>query len=494
MNAVFTILSIQALVGAFDNFWHHELEAKLPRQVSARYELRLHAAREAIYGVLFLGLAWLRWDGAWAWVLAILLAAEVLITLADFIEEDMTRRLPPLERVLHTILAISYGGFVAALAPVLVRWANLPTGLVRTSHGAVSLLFTAYAIGVLAWSIRNVIAAVRLCRDAQPTAAAPVAPPHGPAVLVTGATGFIGSALVRSLLADGQRVIVLTRDARRASATFGPRVTVTETLDTIPSETPIEAVVNLAGASILGGRWSARRRAKLVGSRLDVTSRVVALMRRLDQKPAVLVNASAVGFYGIERVETELDETAREQPGTFQSDLCAAWEQAAMRADARVLCLRFGVVLGGSGGLYPPLALASGLGLGAVLGRGDQPMPWIHLDDAVGLIRFAIDMPLLEGPVNAVAPNCPSQAVFARTIARSLGTGVRLRVPAWLLWRLGGDAAQLLLEGQAATPKAALAAGYGFLHRTLEGAAANLAGGYRARKSRTTRKVQSTTA
>ena len=344
-----------------------------------------------------------------------------------------------------------------------------------------SLLFTVYAAGVMAWSVRNTIAVVRLCREARP-ADAPVAPPHGPAVLVTGATGFIGSTLVRALLADGQRVIVLTRDARRAAVVFGPRVTVTENLDTIPGETPIEAVVNLAGAPIVGGRWSARRRTKLVDSRVNVTNRVVALLRRLDRKPLVLVNASAVGFYGIGRLETELDETATGQPGTFQSDLCALWEQAAMRSETRVVCLRFGVVLGKSGGLYPSLAFASGLGLGAVLGTGEQKMPWIHLDDAIGLIRFAIDMPLLEGPVNAVALDCPSQAVFARIIAGSVGAMVRLRVPAWPLRYLGGEAAQLLLEGQAAVPKAALAAGYGFLHRTLQDATADLAGGYRVRK------------
>ncbi|HEY4174147.1 MAG TPA: TIGR01777 family oxidoreductase, partial [Rhodopila sp.] len=245
---------------------------------------------------------------------------------------------------------------------------------------------------------------------------------------------------------------------------------------------------------IIGARWSARRRTKLVDSRVDFTNRVVALMRRLDRKPLVLVNASAVGFYGIGRLETELDETAMGQPGTFQSDLCAEWERTAMRADTRVVCLRFGVVLGKSGGLYPSLALASSLGLGTVLGAGQQKMPWIHLDDAIGLIRFAIDMPLLEGPVNAVAPDCLSQAEFARTIADSVGATVRLRVPAWPLWRLGGEAAQLLLEGQAATPKAALAAGYGFLHRSLRDATADLAGGYRGRKGGVAHGVQSTAA
>ena len=350
MNAVFAILSIQALLGAFDNLWHHELEAKLPQRISARYELVLHAAREAIYAVLFLGLAWVRWEGEWAWVLVGLLAVEIVITLADFIEEDLTRRLPKLERVLHTILAVSYGAFVAALAPTLIEWAGAPTGLPSVDHGWVSLLFTLYAAGVGAWSVRNWIAVVRLHREARIAlpAVAP-SPPQGPAVLVTGATGFIGTALVRSLVADGQRVIVLSRDARRAAAGFGPAVAIVETLDALPGETPIRAIVNLAGAPILGGRWSRTRKAVLLDSRIGVTRALHGLVSRLDQRPAVLVSASAVGFYGARNGGEEIDETAPPQPGAFQSDLCAAWEAEAdtMRAlGLRVVRLRFAAVLG----------------------------------------------------------------------------------------------------------------------------------------------------
>lgn len=484
MNAVFAILSVQALIGAFDNLWHHELEAKLPQHISARYELVLHAAREGIYAVLFLGLAWVRWEGAWAWVLAGLLAVEIVITLADFIEEDVTRRLPNLERVLHTILAVSYGCFVAALAPEMLTWATAPTGLPFVSHGWVSLLFTLYAAGVFAWSVRNWIAVVRLYRAARtalPDVA--VAPPHGPAVLVTGGTGFIGTALVHSLLADGKRVIVLTRDARRAAAGFGPRVTVVERLDALPAETPVAAVVNLAGASILGGRWSSRRKAVLLASRVDATRAIRALAERLDRPPAVLVNASAVGFYGARDAGVELDETAPPQPGTFQSDLCAAWEAEAkaMRdLGVRVVRARFGGVIGQSGGLYPPLAAATRLGLGAILGSGRQPMPWVHLDDAVAAIRFAIDRTSLEGAVNVVAPGLVPQAAFARSLGSFCRTAVRLRVPGRVIRMAGGEAATLLLDGQAATPRRLLAEGYRFKHPSLDSALLDLAGPRRA--------------
>ncbi len=472
MNAVFAILSVQALIGAFDNLWHHELEAKLPQHISARYELVLHASREAIYAVLFLGLAWVRWEGAWAWVLALLLAVEIIITLADFIEEDLTRRLPKLERVLHTILAVSYGAFVAALAPEMLRWAAAPTDLPTVDHGWVSWLFTLYAAGVFAWSVRNWIAVAKLYRAARTALPDVVVPPaHGPAVLVTGGTGFIGTALVRSLVDDGARVIVLTRDARRAAATFGPRVLAVESLDALPSETPVTAIVNLAGASILGGRWTPRRKTVLLASRIDTTRALHTLAERLETRPRVLVNASAVGFYGDRPDGVEVDETAPPQPGQFQSDLCAAWENEAKTLRSlglRVVKMRFGGVLGREGGMYRPLAVAARFGMGAILGTGRQAMPWVHLDDAVAALRLALAQNSLEGAVNVVAPGLVSQAAFARAV-----TGPRAicpRIPAAVITAAGGEAATLLLGGQSAAPRRLLAAGFRFAYPTLESA------------------------
>src|SRR5438105_648443 len=155
MNAVFWILCFQAVVGAFDNLWHHELQARLPQRVSARHELRLHALREAIYGALFMALAWFEWHGAFALVLSLLLAVELLITLADFVEEDRSRQLPEFERVLHTLLAVSYGVFVSAFAPVVWGWMQQPTGIQSMQYGWAGPLFSVFAIGVWLWSIRN---------------------------------------------------------------------------------------------------------------------------------------------------------------------------------------------------------------------------------------------------------------------------------------------------------------------------------------------------
>lgn len=484
MNTIFLLLSIQAALGAFDNLWHHELEARLPQRTSARYELSLHAAREAIYGVVFFGLAWFEWRGAFAALLAALLLVELGITLADFLEEDRTRRLPPFERVLHTVLTISYGLFLGLIAPVLWTWVQQPTAMVLAPHGWVSWLFTAYAVGVWAWSVRNVLAAIKLYRTAPPTQPSAL---HArslqpqPATLVTGATGFVGSALVADLVRDGQRVIVLTRDALQARASFGPGVWVVDTLDAIPSETTIDAVVNLAGARVLGMPWTQARRRQLLASRVDTTVAVVSLMRRLHKAPRVLVSASAVGFYGASPNASmePLDEAAPPRPGEFQSDLCAAIEHEARRAEAlgvRVVRMRFGVVLGHGGGAYPMQALSARLGLGAVLGHGRQAAPWIHLADAVGLVRFAMAHQYLQGAVNAVAPDAVTQAAYARALAVSFGRHAWLRIPGLPLRVLLGEMSSLLLEGQNTVPSAALARDYRFVHPRLRGALAELVG------------------
>lgn len=478
MNTLFTLLSVQAVMGAFDNLWHHELQAQLPQRTSARRELGLHLVREAIYGIVFIGLAWWQWQGAFAALLAGLLAIEVGVTLADFLEEDRTRTLPPFERVLHTLLTISYGLFLALMAPVLWGWAQAPTALQPVDHGAWAPLLTLYGVGVLAWSLRNLLAWRQLGRVAAPAAPPAATMRRQPAILVTGATGFVGQALVAELCREGRRVIALSRDLRQARAQFGPGVWVVDDLDAIPAETRIDAIVNLAGARVLGLPWTAARRRTLLGSRVGITQRLVALMRRLEQRPRVLVSASAVGFYGAVNDGSPCPEDRLPRPGEFQSDLCVALEHEARRAEAlgvRVVRLRFGVVLGRDGGAYPMQALAARLGLGARLGDGRQPAPWLHRDDAVGLIRFALEQPQLSGAVNAVAPDVPRQADFAQALAQSFGRRARLSAPAWPMRHLAGEMSTILLDGQHAVPAAALAAGYRFRHPTLPAVLADLA-------------------
>ena len=472
MIAVMIILLVQGVLGGADNLLHHELRAKLPARRSARRELALHSAREAIYGLIFLTLAWTIPTGLWAWALALLLVIEIGITAADFLEEDRTRLLPPAERVLHLVLAVGYGVFVAVLAPQLWTWLHQPTALEPADYGLLSWAATLFSVGVLAWSVRNAIAVIGMSRDVAPSPAndSHVSVPRQ-TYLVTGGTGFIGSALVEELVADGHRVFVLSRDPRQAHAQFAGRITAIERLEDLPAETRIDAIVNLAGAPIFGKPWTKARRRVLIESRNRITAALNMLIARLDQKPNVMVSASAVGFYG-HGDDQPIDETAPARPN-FSSELCRGREESAGRADqmgVRCVFLRFGLVLGTGGGVLAPMALASRFGLGSILGDGRQPMPWIHLDDALGLIRFAVMRPNLHGPVNATAPDTPRQADFARALATAVHRPLWLRVPARMLQVILGEQAELLLRGRIVVPARVVQAGYRFRHSEIASA------------------------
>ena len=183
---------------------------------------------------MFLGLAWFRWEGYWAFVLGAVLALEVVVTLADFIIEDRTRRLPAFERVLHTVLALNYGAVLAVLVPVLVGWSNQPTHVLKTSHGF-SWLFTLFGIGSVAWSLRNAFAVLHLRRPPEwvrnPIPARPSATSR--TLLISGATGFIGGHLVRRLIARGDKVIVWSRNPDVALDRFGPHVRIVTDLGSL---------------------------------------------------------------------------------------------------------------------------------------------------------------------------------------------------------------------------------------------------------------------
>lgn len=468
---LFCVIALQTMMGGFDNLWHHELHARLPQRASARHELRLHSMREAIYGVLYLAFGWLHLQGWWAVLVGALLLMEMVITVADFLEEDRSRKLPPFERALHTVLTVSYGLLLGLLGPMLWQAARMPTELVFTYYGFWSWFFTAASVGVLIWSARNAWAVWQLGKTVEAEAASTAPQAIGAStVLVTGGTGFVGSALVRQLQREGRRVILLSRDPLQARASFGGSVWVLDRLNDIPAETRIDAIVHLAGASILGGPWTRQRRELLLQSRVHITRHLLALIARLERKPEVLIAASAVGYYGTVHGSRRIDESAASDPGRFQSDLCAAIEREAQRAaelGTRVVCVRPGIVLGADGGALPPQALAARLGLGAVIGSGRQAMPWIHLDDLVGLIRHAISEPVMHGGLNAVAPGIVSQAAFARTLASVHRMPLWMKMPARVLRTLLGEMSELLLEGQNAAPTKALASGYRFKHPSL---------------------------
>ena len=467
MTAVLMLILVQAVLGATDNLVHHELEAALPSRPGARLELALHATREGIYALLFAGLAWLEWRGAWAFVLGGLLATEVVVTLKDFLVEDRTRRLPPFERVLHTVLAIGYGAILAMLAPILIGWGAQPTAFAVTGYGWLSWIMSLASLGVGAWSVRNIIAVAQLGHDGAPISTAAA---RG-TVLVTGATGFVGRRLTAALLAQQRRVIILTRDRMAARAQFGTAPLVVESLDELPHELDLDAVVNLAGATVAGGLWTSARRRTLLQSRIGTTERLVAFFARLKWPPRALINASAVGFYG-DAGQMLLEETEARGPG-FMADLCAGWEAAAGKADAlgvRVCKLRLGLVFDWTGGLLPMLAAPARFGLGARIGNGDQWSPWIHRDDAVRMMLAAIDDPAWRGPVNAVAPDTVTQAQLTRRLSAFFGRGQWLAAPAAPMRLALGEFSDLFLASQRALPARALELGFVFMRPTLESA------------------------
>ena len=294
---------------------------------------------------------------------------------------------------------------------------------------------------------------------------------------MTGATGLVGRALVRSLVQAGDRVIALTRDPARASGLLdGANVRCIARLDHLPDDTVIDAVVHLAGARVLDRRWSTGRQEELVRSRADVALEILKLMKRMRQVPRVMVSASAVSYYGASGTtpKTESDPAGGSD---FATQLCVRIEAAACLArelSVRVVPLRLGIVLARDDGALPPLATSARFGLAADLGSGRQPMAWIHLHDAVRLIRLAIDDDSVSGPVNAVSPQTPTQADFIRAVAASYGRRVHLRMPGAALRLLLGERAGLLLDGQVVVPRTALEAGFVFSYPTLAGALKNL--------------------
>ena len=233
-------------------------------------------------------------------------------------------------------------------------------------------------------------------------------------------------------------------------------------------------VVHLAGEPVAGGLWTAARRERILRSRPGVAERLVALVERLEVRPGVWINASAVGWYGL-RGDEPLDETAAAQD-CFSHRVCAAAESAAMAAEAvglRVVQLRIGLVLARDGGLLAQLLVPFRLGLGGRFGTGRHWMSWIERDDLVRLIAHAAADDTLHGPVNATAPNPVTNADFVRALGSAVGRPAFLRIPRAPVEALLGDLArELFFGGQRVLPARALESGFEFRHRDLHGALA----------------------
>ncbi len=292
-------------------------------------------------------------------------------------------------------------------------------------------------------------------------------------ILIAGASGFIGRATAAVLRDDGHDVVRLVRRPPKAP----DEVSWDPAAGKVPVEEcrSVQAVINLCGDDIAAGRWTPRRRQEIRASRIDSTRALSKFFGGTisgGQRPSVLVNASATGFYG-DRGNLEIDESSA--PGTgFLADLCRDWEGAAMAVEnlgARVVCVRFGIVLSREGGALRRIVPLYKAGLGCPLGTGRQWMSWIALEDAVGVIRFAIGEDWLSGPVNAVSPSPVMNSVFSRALGRLFGRQLSLRIPSFALrFAMGPIADEALLSSAHVIPTKLLSSGYPFRYRILEDA------------------------
>lgn len=298
-------------------------------------------------------------------------------------------------------------------------------------------------------------------------------------VIITGGTGLIGQALTQSLTQDGHEVIVLTRNPEQATGLPASATAVKWDARTANGWGHLAdgawAIVNLAGAGIAGDgllpqRWSERRKQILRDSRLHSAAAVMTAIAAATQKPAVLLQASAVGYYDVHTDERDVTESAPPGQG-FLPQLCVAWEassDAAVDYGVRRVALRTGLVLSKEGGILPRTALPFRLFVGGPMGSGQQWMPWIHIEDQVRAMRFLLENDNASGPYNLSAPTPVRNKAFGQAIGRALGRPAFLPLPAFALKLALGELAHTLLTGQRAVPQRLQAAGFQFHYTDID--------------------------
>lgn len=281
--------------------------------------------------------------------------------------------------------------------------------------------------------------------------------------LVTGATGLVGRRLIREL----EGATVLGRDPTRARASLGD---VTAFAWQPQAEPPpaealagVDVIFHLAGEPVAEGRWTASKKRAIRQSRVEGTTNLVKALESLEKRPALLVTASAVGIYG-DRGDEELVEDS-EAASTFLAEVCTAWEAEALKAaelGLRVVTARIGIVLAPDGGALPRMLPPFRLGLGGHLGNGRQWMPWVHVEDVIGLLLHAASTETVRGPMNVVSPNPVTNRDFTRALGQALRRPAVLPVPRLGLRAAFGEMSQILIASQRVLPRAAQDSGYRF--------------------------------
>jgi uncharacterized protein (TIGR01777 family) len=291
-------------------------------------------------------------------------------------------------------------------------------------------------------------------------------------VAITGATGFVGRRLVERLQEQGHQPLILTRNPAAAQRAFPTleiiAYTPTESGSWQQAIAGCDAVVNLAGEPIAESRWTPKQKQEILNSRQLGTQKIVEAIAQANPKPAVLVNASAIGYYGTSETAT-FDETSPAGKD-FLAEVCQAWEAEAKKvkdAGVRLVILRLGIVLGNGGALakmIPPFKLFAG----GPLGTGRQWFSWIHRDDLVNLILEALNRPDIEGVLNATALNPVRMSELCQTLGKTIERPSWLPVPSFALEALLGEGAKVVLEGQQVLPKRTTRYGFEYQYPTLK--------------------------
>lgn len=291
-------------------------------------------------------------------------------------------------------------------------------------------------------------------------------------ILISGGSGFVGSALCRALLEVEHEPLVISRSPERTAKTLPQGVQVKASASEFADQAP-EAIVNLAGEPIAEGRWTTAKKKALLDSRINITRELVDFCASQPTPPRVMVSASAVGYYGDQGSRDVTEQTSPHDE--FAHQLCKRWEAEALGAEAsgvRVAILRLGLVLDGGGGMLSKTAPLFKLGLGGKLGDGKQYMPWIHRQDLIGMILFLLQRGDLSGAFNASAPKPVTNAEFTSELGRALKRPAVLPAPAVALKLVFGEMSRLLLTGAKMLPARLEQAGYEFRFRELDQALA----------------------
>ncbi|PHS22551.1 MAG: TIGR01777 family protein [Methylophaga sp.] len=286
-------------------------------------------------------------------------------------------------------------------------------------------------------------------------------------ILITGGTGFIGTALCSRLLEENNKIVVLSRYPKKIK----PPIKAISDLNDLKDSDIFDIVVNLAGEPIANKRWSDKQKHQIFSSRIDITEKLISYFEKLENKPKLLISGSAIGYYGIDRTDNVIEEKEKGD-NSFSSQLCQKWEAVALKAEKlgiRTCLLRTGIVLGKNGGALSKMLPPFKMYLGGKIGHGKQWMSWIHIDDLIGIILHCINHDNLTGAVNGTSPNPVTNQVFTKTLGMLLKRPTILPMPAIVVKLLMGQMGEeLLLAGKKIAPKKALDADYTFKYETLK--------------------------